>query len=274
VCDLKKCGSDVSYGPLPTVSDRDRRRFLMGLASLPLATVLAYPEFARAAAGRLEDIAIETPSGGTALGALAMPAVLPAPAILLIPEWWGLNDQIQAVAQELAAQGYIALAVDIYDGEVATTRDQALSLVRAFDPEAGHEKLIRLAEWLKHHKDGTGTVGTIGWCFGGGWSLNVSLATPVDATVIYYGNVATTADQLATLASPVLGHFGTLDRGINAAMVSGFEAAMQAAGKTDLTTHWYDADHAFANPTGSRSDQADAALAWSRTLAFFEKHLS
>ena len=273
MCDLDKCGGGVSHRPLPAVSDRQRRRFLKGLASLPLATVLAYPEFARAAAGRMEEITVETPSGGAALAALAMPKRLPAPAVLLIPEWWGLNDQIKAVVQELAGQGYIALAADVYDGEVATTRDEAMSLVRAFDPDAGREKLAALANWLKGHLDGTGKVGTIGWCFGGGWSLNVSLATPVDATVIYYGNVTKSADQLASLASPVLGHFGSLDRRINAAMVGGFEAAMQAAGKSDLTVHWYDADHAFANPTGSRYDEADAALAWSRTLDFFLTHL-
>jgi len=274
MCDLNKCAGMGPGDSLPTVSDRDRRRFLKGVAALPLATVLAYPEFARAAANRMEDVAIETPSGATALAALALPERLPAPAVLLVPEWWGLNDQIKAVARELAAQGYIALAADIYDGQVATTREQALALVRAFDPEAGREKLSALADWLKGHRDGTGKVGTIGWCFGGGWSLNVSLATPVDATVIYYGSVVKSADELAPLASPVLGHFGTLDRRINAEMVGGFEAAMQAAGKTDLAVRWYDADHAFANPTGSRYDQADAALAWSRTLAFFETHLS
>ncbi len=274
MCDLIKCSSNALRDPLPPVSDRDRRRFLKGMAALPLATVLAYPEFARAAASRMEDIAVETPSGGAAFAGLAMPAVLPAPAVLLIPEWWGLNDQIKAVAQELAAQGYIALAADIYDGEVATDRNQALALVRAFDPEVGEENLTALTGWLKNHSDSTGKVGTVGWCFGGGWSLNVSLATPVDATVIYYGNVVKSADELAPLASPVLGHFGTLDSRINAEMVGGFEAAMQAAGKSDLAVHWYDADHAFANPTGSRYDQADAALAWSRTLAFFDTHLS
>jgi carboxymethylenebutenolidase len=272
MCDRTGCGRD-SGRPLPAVSDAARRRFLKGLAALPLATVLAYPELARAAAGRLDAVAVPTPAGRTALGALAVPARTPAPAVLLIPEWWGLNDQIKAVAQELAGEGYLALAADIYDGSVATTRAGAMALVRAFDAEAGLDKLTALADWLKGHESGTGKVGTIGWCFGGGWSLNVSLATPVDATVIYYGDVAKSAAELRPLASPVLGHFATRDARINADMVSGFEAAMDAAGKTDLAVHWYDADHAFANPTGSRYDAEDASLAWARTLAFFAEHL-
>ena len=272
MCDRTGCGHG-SARPLPAVWDEQRRRFLKGLAALPLATVLAYPELARAAAGRLESVAVPTPAGGTALGALAVPARTPAPAVLLIPEWWGLNDQIKAVAQELAGEGYLALAADIHDGRVATTSADAMALVGAFDAEAGLDKLTALADWLKRHESGTGKVGTIGWCFGGGWSLNVSLATPVEATVVYYGNVAKSAEQLASLASPVLGHFATRDARINAEMVSGFEAAMAAVGKTEFAVHWYDADHAFANPTGARYDAEDAALAWSRTLAFFAQHL-
>ncbi|MCB1489619.1 MAG: dienelactone hydrolase family protein, partial [Bauldia sp.] len=114
----------------------------------------------------------------------------------------------------------------------------------------------------------------IGWCFGGGWSLNASLATPVDATVIYYGNVAKTADELKALKGPVLGNFGTEDQNIDAEMVAGFEAAMKEAGKAgELTVNWYTADHGFANPTSARYDAEDTALAWDRTLAFLKANL-
>ena len=273
MCDAKGCSNNGIAPPLPALADGQRRRFLAGLASLPLATLLAYPNLARAAGERLERITIETPSGARAMAELALPSRLPAPAILLIPEWWGLNDQIRAVAAALAAEGYIALAADIYDGAVATTRAEAMALVGAFDAAAGLDKLSAMARWLRAHKHGTGKLGTIGWCFGGGWSLNTSLAAAVDATVIYYGNVAKRAADLAPLSGPVLGHFATRDRHIDAAMVAGFEAAMAAAGKTGLTVHWYEADHAFANPTGARYDEADANLAWTRTLAFFREHL-
>ena len=273
MCDTKGCSSNGLARPPPALADGQRRRFLAGLAALPLATVLAYPELARAAGEGLEPVTIATPSGATAMAEVAYPARLPAPAILLIPEWWGLNDQIRAVAAALAQEGYIALAADIHDGAVATTRAEAMALVGAFDAAAGLDKLTAMARWLKAHEHGTGKLGTIGWCFGGGWSLNTSLAAAVDATVIYYGNVTKRAAELAPLAGPVLGHFATRDRHIDAAMVAGFEAAMAAAGKTGLTVHWYEAGHAFANPPGARYDEADAGLAWTRSLAFFSEHL-
>lgn len=274
MCDEISCGYTPSDKPLPEVSDEQRRNFIKGLAVLPLASVLAYPDLARAAGhNSTTPISIKTPSGGTAMGVVAMPEKTPAPAVVLIHEWWGLNDQIKSVAAEFAKQGYIAVAVDMYGGEYATKREGALKLMKGLDEKAGTEQLVTIIDWLKHHEKGTGKVGTVGWCFGGGWSLNASLATPVDATVIYYGRCNKSAQDLATLDSPVLGHFGTLDKNINADMVGGFEKSMAAAGKTDLAVHWYEANHAFANPTGSRYDEADANLAWERTLAFYRKHL-
>ena len=115
-------------------------------------------------------------------------------------------------------------------------------------------------------------LGTVGWCFGGGWSLNASLTRPVEATVIYYGRLVDDEARLAALKGPVLGHYASRDQWINAAMVKGFEKAMTAAGKA-FTSHWYEADHAFANPTSAIYDEADAALAWSRTLAFLAANL-
>jgi len=274
MCDEISCGYSPSDKPLPEVTDGERRRFIKGLAALPLATVLAYPDLAQAAGeNATTPISIKTPSGGTAMGHIAMPDVTPAPTVLLIHEWWGLNDQIKSVAAEFAKQGYIALAVDMYGGQYATDRDGAKALMSSMDAKAGTEQLVTLIDYLKTHDKSTGKVGTIGWCFGGGWSLNASIATAVDATVIYYGRCTKTPQELASLNSPVLGHFGTLDQHINGEMVGGFEKAMAEAGKTQLTVNWYEANHAFANPTGSRYDEADAKLAWDRTLAFYKKHL-
>lgn len=274
MCDLYGCGDKPSNKPLPHVSDVQRRNFLKGVAVLPLATVLAYPELARAQADAVTAVSVPTASGGTAMGVLAMPAKLPAPTVLLIHEWWGLNDQIKSVAVEFAKLGYIALAVDMYGGKAAASPEEAKALMSAVDAASGTEQLVTLIDFLKHHENSTGKVGTIGWCFGGGWSLNASIATPVDATVIYYGRCDKSAAELATLNSPVLGHFGTEDKNINADMVGIFEASMKEAGKSaNLSVNWYEANHAFANPTGSRYDEADAALAWERTTAFFAEHL-
>ncbi len=253
-----------------------RRTVLKGALALPLAAVLADPKLAAAVAASLPEVSLITAGGKAVKGALALPAATPAAAVLLVHEWWGLNDQIKSVAAALAKQGYIALAVDLYDGNVATTATDARTYMSAVQPAEATDTLASWIDWLGRRADSTGKIATIGWCFGGGWSLNAALAAPVAApvaaTIVYYGNVAKSADQLAPLKGPVLGHFATRDRWINRTMVDGFGAAMRRAGKR-LDTHWYEADHAFANPTSARYDEADAALAWRRTLDFLRANL-
>ncbi len=273
MCDLDACGTTFQPPePIP-VSAHKRRAFLKGLASLPLAVILADSELAQAAGDPLSRVSLDIGSGPNATAYVAMPDKTPAPCVLLIHEWWGLNPQIKSVAAELARLGYIALTVDLYDGKLATSREDARAYMQAMDKNRATQSLIAWIQWLHNNKQSTGKVGTVGWCFGGGWSLNASLAAPVDATVVYYGNVRKQANELKALKGPVLGHFGTLDSHINAEMVAGFEQAMHKAGKTDLKVNWYTANHAFANPTGARYDEADAKLAWSRTVEFFRRNL-
>ena len=197
---------------------------------------------------------------------------MPAPAVLLIHEWWGLNDQIKSMAAEFAREGYLALALDLFGGKVAKTSDEARQLTGGLDQSAGEDTVRAWGQWLKKHGNGTGKLATVGWCFGGGWSLMTSIVEPVDATVIYYGNVNRPADMLKNLNGPVLGHFATQDRFINKDMVAGFETAMKEAGKT-YAAHWYEANHGFANPTGGGYDEADTKLAWERTLAFLKANV-
>ncbi len=253
-----------------------RRAFLSAAAGLPLAAVLADPKLTRAAADSTEMVEISTRAGRTVRGALALPAKTPAPAVLLIHEWWGLNDQIKAVAAELAQQGYVALAADLYGAPAATTPEGAKALMGAVVPADATDTLVSWVDDLssvrKESGQTSGKVATIGWCFGGGWSLNAALATPTAGCVVYYGRVTKTAAELAPLACPVLGHFATQDQWINKQMVEGFETAMKQAGKT-AEVYWYDANHAFANPTGSRYDAADAKLAWERTSAYLKTRL-
>lgn len=250
----------------------DRRVFLKSLSSLPLSVVLANPRISRAVSAGLQEVEAKLSDGRTVKAALATPQSQAKGSILLIHEWWGLNDQIRSVASEFANQGYTALAVDLYRGHVADTGADARALMNAVDPSIATETLKNWVKWLREHGQAGNKLATIGWCFGGGWSLNASLAAPVDATIVYYGRVNKTAGELAALKGPVLGHFATQDNWINKEMVSGFEAAMDAAGKT-YTSYWYDAEHAFANPTSARYDEEDAALAWKRTLDFFDKQL-
>ncbi len=275
MCTLDGCGSHADMPPI-FVSATDRRAFLAGLGTLPIAAVLADPALAQAAAAKVTPVSITTVMGKPAKGVIAKPAQLPAPAIVLIHEWWGLNDQIKAVAADLADKGYIAIAIDLFGkDEPATTADEAKAQMAGLNTEDATDAVSSWVYYARDLQDATDKVGTVGWCFGGAWSLNASIAAPVDATVIYYGNVTRTVSQLENLKGPVLGHFGTLDQSINKEMVEGFEKNMAAAGKADsLTVYWYDADHAFANPTGSRYDAADAATAWQRTLDFYSANLT
>lgn len=249
-----------------------RRDVVRGLGALPLAAVLADPVLASAAAETTQTVSIKTAKGRTVGGSLALPDAEKAPAIILVHEWWGLNDQIRAVAAKLAGMGYVALAVDLMKGEVATTPEQAKRQMDGVKTDEAVDTMEAWYDWLQAHDRSTGQTGIVGWCFGGGWSLYGSIVRPMDATVVYYGNVARSADELSSLKGPVMGHFATRDNWINEKMVGGFEAAMKEAGK-DLTVFWYEADHAFANPTGARYDKEDAAKAWERTTAFFEKQL-
>lgn len=249
---------------------------LASVAGLPLAAVLADPKLARAAAQGLDTVTITTKGGRTVSAAMAMPASAPTGSVVLIHEWWGLNDQIKAVAADFAGQGYAALAVDLMGGKVAGTPQEAQAQMQAVQADAALDTMEGWVAFLRSHQALAGKkLGTVGWCFGGGWSLNTSIATPVDATVIYYGSVKRNAEDLKSLKGPVLGHFATQDNFINKAMVDGFVAEMGKAGKSDLLTlHWYEANHAFANPTVGAYDQADAKLSWERTTAFLATNLA
>ena len=255
-----------------TGSELHRRTLLAAFAGVPLGTVLADAGLTRAAAETTETIRITTPAGRQVAAALRKPDTVPAPAVMLVHEWWGLNDQIKAVAVELASRGYLALAVDLFQGRVATSVEDARDLSQNVKPEEAADTLAAWGQWLTNHPDGNRKMGVVGWCFGGGWALTAATLAPFDATVVYYGRVNLPDDQLAKLKGPVLGHFATNDQFITKDIVTQFEAGMKRLGKP-ATVYWYDAGHAFANPTGDNYNQADAQLAWRRTLDFFGKRL-
>lgn len=207
---------------------------------------------------------------------LSRPKVGPAlGAVIVIHEWWGLNDHVKHWADRLASDGYDALAVDLYGGKVATTREEAMAAMRGVD-EAAALATLRAAHGWAASAEGLGAERTasIGWCFGGAWSLRLAVAEPeLDAAVIYYGRLIEDAAALATLEAPVLGVFGNLDTGIPPESVASFAAAMKTAGKS-LELRQYEAHHAFANPSGGRYDTENAAKAWTETRAFLARHLA
>jgi carboxymethylenebutenolidase len=210
-------------------------------------------------------------------GFLARPdAAASAPGILVIHEWWGLNDNIRAMARQLAAAGYAALAVDLYGGESAVDARGARALMSAArtEPRSMLENLRQAHEYLKREL-GASRTGSIGWCFGGGLSLEAALmlGPDLDAAVMYYGSVVTDEARLRTLRAPVLGLFGSADRGIPVESVRAFEKALGTLGKEARILVYEGADHAFANPSGTRYQAEAAEDAWRRTLEFFQKTL-
>jgi len=199
------------------------------------------------------------------------------PGILVIHEWWGLNDNIKMMTRRLASLGYKALAVDLYHGKSAETPENAGNYAREVgqNPELATENLKQAYAYLELQEDVTKT-GVIGWCFGGGWSLNTALAFPeqIDAAVIYYGRLVTDPDRLEKLDMPILGLFGAEDQGIPVESVREFESVLTDLGK-DATIHVYEgADHAFANPSGTRYNEEAAEKAWAETIEFLKEHLS
>ncbi|MEN3974346.1 dienelactone hydrolase family protein [Emcibacter sp. SYSU 3D8] len=245
-----------------------RRDLLKTAAALPLAAVLANPALAGMAAATTAQQTLKTHVLGKQVTAsLAVPAVTPAPALIVIHEFWGLNDYIRSMAVEFSKLGFLALAIDLYGGKVGSTQKEASGYMSQVKPDEATDTLVSWARWLAAHKQSTGRVGSVGWCFGGGWSMETGIEAGTDATVVYYGKVDQPVERLKKLRGPILGHFASRDAFINPAMVNGFETNMTAAGK-DAIVYRYEADHAFANPTSARYDEADARLAWERTTSF------
>ncbi len=217
--------------------------------------------------------AITTPAWRDTSAMVAVPNAFPAPGMVLFHAFRGLTQEFIDFAEFYAGKGYYAVAPDLYKGEVTEDFDEAYALMDAMDEEECTDMAVAWVDWLRKQNGCSGKVGTVGWCLGGTWSLNTSVATPIDATVVYYGSVAKTEEELTALKGPVLGHFGTEDQYFGKDMVDAFEAEMKKAGKP-FANYWYEADHAFAN-TGAPSFDAEAAKeADARTFSFLEKFLA
>jgi len=200
----------------------------------------------------------------------------PFPAIVVIHEWWGLNDWVKEQASKLADQGYVTLAVDLYRGKVATTSDEAHEVMRGLPQDRADRDLLAAADYLRSLQNvDPKRVGSIGWCMGGGYSLDLALADPrLAATVINYGHLATSVDSMKKIHASILGIFGGQDRGIPVDDVGNFEKQMKQLGKPIEVVIFPDAGHGFENPNNKTSYRADdAAEAWKKTVAFLQRTL-
>lgn len=219
-----------------------------------------------------QDITIDGTKAYLSLPEAQKPAKI---GIVVIHEWWGLNDNIRHWADRLAKDGYAALAVDLYGGVVAKTPDEAMAAMKAVDEKKALATLLAAHDFLEKDSRVMATkTGSIGWCFGGAWSLRLAMNEPdLDAAVIYYGHLVNNPDELKNIKAELLGIFGNRDKAITPDDVNAFEAALGKANVKN-TIFRYDADHAFANPSNPRYEQKSATEAWANVHGFFGRTLA
>jgi carboxymethylenebutenolidase len=200
----------------------------------------------------------------------------PFPALIVIHEWYGLNDWVKQQASQLSDEGYVTLAVDLYRGKVAANGDEAHELMRGLPEDRAARDLVAAFNYLASQKNvKANKIGSIGWCMGGGYSLAAALNEPkLAATVINYGRLATDPAALQKINAPILGLFGGQDRGIPPDSVKAFEEQMKKLGKK-VEVHIYpDAGHGFENENNKGGyREADTKDARARTLAFLQQNL-
>lgn len=200
----------------------------------------------------------------------------PFPALVVIHEYWGLTDWVKEQAAKLAEQGYVTLAIDLYRGKVGTTPEEAHELMGGVPEDRARRDLLAASSYLRSQKNvDPKRVGSIGWCMGGGYSLNLALNDPtLKAAVINYGHLATDDATLKEINAAILGIFGGQDRGISVADVNKFEAQLKTLGKTVEIHIFPDAGHGFENPNNKQGYRADdAAQAWKLTVDFLARNL-
>ena len=198
------------------------------------------------------------------------------PAVIVIHEWWGLNDWVKDEASKLADQGYVTLAVDLYRGKVADTPELAHELMRGLPDDRAVRDLLAASSYLRAQKNvKPDKIGAIGWCFGGGMSNTLALNDPkLAAAVINYGHLATDKEALGKIHASVLGIFGGKDRGIPVDDVKKYEATLKELGKSVQVVIYPEAGHAFENPNNKAGYRADdAADAWKKTVEFLAAKL-
>jgi carboxymethylenebutenolidase len=223
--------------------------------------------------GEGETVRFATPDGKTASGFLLKSPQKSEKWLLVYQEWWGLNDHIKKEAAKLHQdlQNVNVLALDMYDGQLATTREEAGKLMQG----ASAERLSAITKGGIEFAGKNAKIASIGWCFGGMLSLQNAIAAGNNAVacVMYYGRPEQDIEKLKTLNTDVLGIFGSQDQGIPPAMVAKFEENMKVAGKK-VTVKMYDAVHGFANPSNPKHDPVATADAYKLSLNYLKEKLN
>lgn len=214
---------------------------------------------------------------GPAVGFLAKPKKEGIyPAVVMIHEWWGLNDNIKEMARSLAAEGYVVIAVDLFEGKVGKDANEARELTTKVRNNMGRAitNMKAAVEFLKKQNNvDKEKIASMGWCFGGGMSLQLALNEKLAATVIYYGSLETNATKLSVIKWPVLGIFGSLDTSIPVASVKEFEKSLNKLNIQNEIHIYEGVGHAFANPSGANYAPEQTKDAWEKTVEFLDKNL-
>ena len=201
------------------------------------------------------------------------------PAVIIIHEWFGLNEHIKNQADILAQEGYVVLAVDLYRGEVATDSNRAMELSSSVrnDPSSAIDNLQSAVNYIKSLEIVDGSrIASLGWCFGGDWSLQLALNSsenPLAATVIYYGRPVTDTASLSSIGWPILGIFGDQDQSIPVESVKQFASALNASDVTNEIYLYEGVGHAFANPSRDNYAPKETTDAWQKTIEFLRTYL-
>jgi len=200
----------------------------------------------------------------------------PFPAVVVIQEFWGLVDWIKDNTKRMAEKGYVAIAPDLYHGKSATEPAKARELMMGLPPDRAVRDLKAAVDFLtKKDNVAKDKIGTIGWCMGGGYALQLAINDDrIKACAMCYGRVVTDADKLKPLSAVVLGVFGEEDTGIKAEDVKKFEEALKTAGKKTEEIKLYKAGHGFMRPGNNPAyRETEAKAAWDAIDRFFAKTL-
>ena len=227
--------------------------------------------------GEVMEIQTSEVNYGPAAGYLAQPKE-PGnyPGIVMVHEWIGLNDYVKEMARQLAAEGYVVLAVDLFEGKVAKNATEAreLSAKARNNIPAAVANMKSAVKFLKSRDNiDDSKIASMGWCFGGAMSLQLALNQELAATVIYYGNLETNASKLSFIEWPVLGIFGEIDTSIPVESVKKFDAALDELGIENEIYIYPKVGHAFANPSGMNYAAEETKDAWKKTVGFLDRNL-
>ena len=196
-----------------------------------------------------------------------------APALVLVQEWWGINDHIRSLVDRFAKEGFLTLAPDLFHGAIAANGEEAGKLMTALDKPNAVAEIGEAVAFLKSHERSSGKVAVTGFCMGGALTFAAAATLPgLAAAVPFYGLPPMKLDW-SHVTAPVLAHFAKHDEWATASGAEEIKRAIDAAGKTTMELHVYDANHAFMRDSDPKAyDEKSAKLAWERTLAFLRRH--